>query len=690
MSILYRFNILLKAISQLGISSLSLYACYQIGLRSGYYRWATSTPKISEQEESMKWEINSNLIALPSRESLLLAWGANSTQILSLADEIVAGQVHLFGGPAVPLDLIPHEPLGHWTNYEYLQAKSMPNDIKWAWEPARFGWAITLAQAYLVSNDERYSRAFWHSTELFLKSNPAYQGPNWISAQEVALRLIALVFTIQVFYRSPHTTPEKLSSLSQAIAKHAGRIPPTLVYARAQNNNHLLCEAAGLITAGHALPEHPQATRWLLLGRRWFFHAIQSQIAMDGAYIQHSTNYHRLLLQIALWVHTLGEPFPDRIMYKLAAATQWLLKLVDPESGGVPNLGPNDGANILPFSTRPFSDYRPTLQAASLIFQDSPAFVSGPWDDMSLWLNRIQSTIPSNSTKSQSEVKIALPLSLSNRCLSPHTIRCPDHSSWAYLRAAEFTSRPGHADQLHLDLWWRGMNIAMDPGTFSYNDPSPWDNALASSRVHNTISINSLDQMTRAGRFLWLDWAQAEIVSCNLDTNSSFNQIVARHNGYRRIGVMHQRTVIAEQRGHWRVLDVLEPIHLSDGQKNALLARRFSIRLHWLLPDWPWVLESHTGNTNQSIQLESPYGLVKLNLDIDPVNILPQPELQVVRAGETLSGNGVADPTWGWISPTYQSRFPALSIGYRVEARLPVVFNTEWILPKSEKFTKID
>ena len=690
MSILYRFNILLKAISQLGFSSLSLYACYQIGLRSGYYRWATSTPKISEQEESTNWEINSNLIALPSRESLLLTWGANFTQILSLADEIVAGQVHLFGGPAVPLDLIPHEPLGHWTDYEHLQAKSMPTDIKWAWEPARFGWAITLAQAYLVSNDERYSRAFWHSTELFLKSNPAYQGPNWISAQEVALRLIALVFTIQVFYRSPHTTPEKLSRLSQAIAKHAGRIPPTLVYARAQNNNHLLCEAAGLITAGHALPEHPQATRWLLLGRRWFFHAIHSQIAMDGAYIQHSTNYHRLLLQIALWVHTLGEPFPDRIMYKLAAATQWLLKLVDPESGGVPNLGPNDGANILPFSTCPFSDYRPTLQAASLIFQDSPAFVPGPWDDMSLWLNRIQSTIPSNTTKSQSEVKIALPLSLSNRCLSPHTIRCPDHSSWAYLRAAKFTSRPGHADQLHLDLWWRGMNIAMDPGTFSYNDPAPWDNALASSRVHNTISINNLDQMTRASRFLWLDWAQAEIVSCNLDTNSSFNKIIARHNGYRRIGVLHQRTVIAEQRGRWRVLDVLEPIHLSDGQKNASLARRFSIRLHWLLPDWPWVLESHTGNTNQSIQLESPYGLVKLNLDIDPVNILSQPEMQVVRAGETLYGNGVADPTWGWISPTYQSRFPALSIGYRVETRLPVVFNTEWILPNSEKFTKVD
>ncbi len=690
MSIIHRFNILLKAISQLGFSSLSLYARYQIGLRSGYYRWATSTPKTSEQEGSTNWEINSNLIALPSRESLLSNWGANFTQLLSLADEIVAGQVHLFGGPAVPLDLIPHEPLGHWTDYERMQAKSMPTDIKWAWEPARFGWAITLAQAYLVSNDERYSQAFWHSTELFLKSNPAYKGPNWISAQEVALRLIALVFSIQVFYRSPHTTPEKLSRLGQAIAEHARRIPPTLVYARAQNNNHLLCEAAGLITAGLALPEHPHATRWLLLGRRWFFHAIQSQIALDGAYIQHSTNYHRLLLQIALWVHTLGEPFPDRILDKLAAATQWLLKLVDPESGGVPNLGPNDGANIIPLSTCPFSDYRPTLQAASLIFQDSPAFSPGPWDDMSLWLNRIQFTFPSNPNVSPSEIKIALPLSLTHRNLSPHIIPCPDHSSWAYLRAAQFSSRPGHADQLHLDLWWRGMNIAMDPGTFSYNDPAPWNNALASSRVHNTVSINNLDQMTRAGRFLWLDWAQAEIVSSNLENNSSSNHIIARHNGYRRIGVLHQRTVIAEQGGRWRVLDDLEPIDPSDRQKNVSLARQFSIRLHWLLPDWPWVLESEAGNTNQSIQLESPYGLVKLNLDIDPENILSQPEMQVVRAGETLFGNEIADPTWGWISPTYQSRFPALSIGYRVEARLPVVFNTEWILPNGEKFTQID
>jgi len=591
------------------------------------------------------------------------------------------GEVHLFGGPPVPLQLVPPGPLAHWTAYETGQAKSTITDIKWVWEPARFGWATILAQAYLASGDERYAQTFWRFTESFLDSNPPFQGPNWSSAQEVALRLIALVFSIQVFYQSPHTTPNQLLRLSQAIAAHARRIPPTLIYARAQNNNHLLSEAAGLITASHALPGHPQAKHWHRLGRRWFIRALESQIADDGAYIQHSTNYHRLMLQLALWIHILGEPLSEQSTQKLAAATQWLLNLVDRESGGVPNLGPNDSATILPLSICSFSDYRPTLQAASLIFQGTPAFPPGPWDDLPIWLDRIPPAFPTNASLPLSEKKITSPLSSSSSLPSPHTIRCPDHSSWAYLRAAQFTSRPGHADQLHLDLWWRGGNIAMDAGTFSYNDPAPWDNALASTHVHNTITIDGKDQMDRAGRFLWLDWAQAEVISHELDPNAPFERIIARHNGYQQIGVIHQRTVTAEEGGHWSIVDSLQPIypHLTPSIKPH--NNQFLARLHWLLPDWPWKLDSEQRNTHVSLQLESPPGVVQLYLRIDPKGILSQPEIKVIRAGEILYGSGAIETTCGWISPTYQSRFPALSIEYQALVQLPVEFITEWNLP---------
>ena len=85
------------------------------------------------------------------------------------------------------------------------------------------------------------------------------------------------------------------------------------------------------------------------------------------------------------------------------------------------------------------------------------------------------------------------------------------YETWAYLRAARFTGRPGHADQLHLDLWWCGLNVAQDAGTYLYNAPPPWDNALARSEVHNTLVVNGLEQMTRAGRFLYLERAQARV-----------------------------------------------------------------------------------------------------------------------------------------------------------------------------------
>lgn len=684
MSISLRLPILLKAARQLGLPSLGLYAGYQIGLRSGFFRRVTPSETHLPSQDPANSTIQAGILSLPARASLLSVSSANLPELLSLADEINQGKVRVFGGPPIPLQLVPPGPLAHWTAYETGQAKSAITDIKWVWESARFGWAITLAQAYLASSDERYAQTFWRFTESFLSSNPPFQGPNWNSAQEVALRLIALVFSIQAFYQSPHTTPDRLLRLSQAIAAHAKRIPPTLIYARAQNNNHLLSEAAGLITASHALPGHPQANSWRRLGRRWFARALDSQIAEDGAYIQHSTNYHRLLLQLALWIHILGEPFSEQSTWKLAEATQWLLKLVDPESGGVPNLGPNDGANILPLSTCPFSDYRPTLQAASLIFRGIPAFPPGPWDDMLIWLDRKPSAFPTNASLSLGENKIASPRSSSPSQPSPHIIRCPNHSSWAYLRAAQFTSRPGHADQLHLDLWWRGLNIAIDPGTFSYNDPAPWDNALSSTHVHNTITIDGKDQMDRVGRFLWLDWAQAEVISQDLDPNAQFERIVARHNGYKQIGVIHQRTVTAEKGGHWYIVDSIQPIHPRSTPSRKPQNSQLSARLHWLLPDWPWKLETDRRNTHISIQLESPLGVVQLSLNIDPKDIPTQPEIKLIRSGEILYGSGAIEPTSGWISPTYQSRFPALSLGYRAAIRLPVEFITEWNLPGSE------
>jgi hypothetical protein len=676
-----RLSLNLKALAELGIGQIWLYTRYRLGLYSGYYRWLTRGGQLQDGLPPRALHFETGLV-LPNQEKLASILGEKGrARLLEEADELVDGKVRLFGGAPVPLRLELEKPLFHWTAYNLDNNISAGRDVKFIWEPGRFGWAYILGRAYYLTKVEDYADAFWNYTDAFVKSNPPYVGLHWVSAQEVALRLIAFVFAATVFATSEHTTAKRMSTLAEAIGDHANRIPPTLVYARAQNNNHLLTEAVGLYTAGVVLPNHPKAGNWREIGWRWLNFALQTQIASDGTYIQQSTNYHRLMLQAALWVSAIsrktGRQLPQSSLQKLAASTHWLLALVDTGTGQVPNLGPNDGAYIMPLAVAPFHDYRPVLQSAALAYLNERPFSPGVWDEMGMWFG-----LSDSGTMKQ------LPL-LDRQVGTPYVLRNTNQKSWAYLRAGHFDSRPGHADQLHLDLWWRGLNLAMDAGTYLYNAPPPWDNSLARTAVHNTITVDGADQMTRGGRFLWLDWAQAEVISFDREKDGSWKRLVVQHNGYRRLSVTHQRVVEVGLNGLWSIEDHLLPEkyvfdHLSELDEQISASRRevYYLRLHWLLPDWDWKVGISDFST--TIHLNSPYGWITLTIGekiAHQISTLSSSKLQVVRAGELLFGNGPVSPERGWFSPTYGSKLPALSLSLAVRRTLPHVLHSEWRFP---------
>jgi len=58
--------------------------------------------------------------------------------------------------------------------------------------------------------------------------------------------------------------------------------------------------------------------------------------------------------------------------------------------------------------------------------------------------------------------------------------------------------------------------------------------------------------------------------------------------------------------------------------------------------------------------------------------------VQIVRAGELVYGSGEVSPVWGWISPTYGSKIPGLSLRLKQTGELPVNFTSLWILPGQE------
>jgi hypothetical protein len=641
-----RIGIVLKYLTQFGLRPLMLFGLYKLGLKSGYYK------RTEEKINSLRPH-HYSLFPLPARDKLLQTLGEEGkVSLLEEAEEILDGKVRLFG-ELVPLRLKFDQPLLHWTDYEtnshLLSTFPAPDsDIKFMWEPARFGWAFILGRAYHVTQEDKYAEIFWEHFESFLDSNPPYLGPHWMNGQEVAIRMMALVWAAHVFEGASASSPARREMLIQNIYVHARRIPPTLIYARSQNNNHLVTEAAAIYTAGLLFKNQ----NWRALGWKWLVWSFRNQIGDFGEYIQHSTNYHRVVLQTALWIHFIKQDvFPAGVTQSLARAAHWLFSLVDNTSGETPNLGSNDGALIFPLSTTSFEDYRPTVQAAARAFLRTNIF-PGPWDEMSLWLG-----LQENTRVNDSAMYLTDNLRAKN--------------SWGYLRASTFKSRLSHMDQLHLDLWWRGLNIAQDAGTYLYNAGPPWDNSLITTRVHNTVMVDDRDQMTRAGRFLILDWAGAYSKPIiELDENI-LHKIKGYFNGYRKLGVSHERMVTVFADEFWRVEDRL------------LNARRRShvYRLHWLLPDWEWRIEHRESITD--LLLKSPHGWMKLSVSTSTPVSDSEYRISLVRAGELIQGErDVIRPYEGWVSRNYGGKSPALSFAFEVNSAYHTFFTSEFTFPK--------
>ena len=644
-----RFKYAFLALKELGIQKLSLYALYQIGIWTGHWQRVTPAKDSASFNLYQPGSFKRFPWRPPDPSTLTNIIADQSPQVISEANLICEGQIRFFHGKTRSLNLAPQGTQKHWSQ---IKDDDGHQDIKFIWEPARFGWAYTLCRAYLLTQDERYPEIFWKYTLQFIENNPVNRGPNWASGQEIALRLIAMIIAGVVFQDSPASTAEREKILVTSLYHHAVRLPKTLIYARAQNNNHLVTEAAGIFTAGVFFNNE----QWKATGWSWLETALRQQIDSRGTYIQHSTNYHRLMLQAVLWVHALASSvkleFSPHIKDRLASAVKWLIAYMDPVSGRAANLGHNDGSLIMPLSSCGYSDYRPVAQAASVAFLNQPCLPPGPWQEYCAWLG----IVPVSQPGVRDELE---------NLHQPNILRVGSKQTWAILRAEKYTDRPAHADQLHVDLWWDGENIAMDPGTYRYTAPRPWMNGLAGTRFHNTIEINDQDQMRRAGRFLWLNWAAASPLA---SPPSDDKCLSAEHNGYRKLGVVHQRTICHLSPLSWTITDRI--------YSASRLPNTCKIGLHWLLPNWDWNLEGD--------RLSLKKGRKQIDLWITAKDHNRQFQntqyIQIISAGEVLSGPSEDLPGFGWFSPTYDVKVPALSLRCVYSSSLPLEIKTCWNL----------
>jgi hypothetical protein len=589
------------------------------------------------------------------------------SKVLAEAESVLKGKLPFFGSLSFECSFPPRwfqnpvtgekvSPRAPWTGMRF--ASPVYGDLKFILEPSRFLFAYPLVRAYALTGDNRFAEAFWYSIEDWAQHSPPMNGPLWICGQECALRILVWSFALHAFVHSPATTSERAGLLLSMIAAHAWRAQQTIGYARSQRSNHLISEAVGLWTAGTLYPELSKARAWQSLGAELLHAAVVDQITPAGVSQQHSFNYQRMVLHLLLWTVRLAEicdvPLDQEIRQRAQAAFDFISSWVDPVSGCSPNYGADDGSLILPLACGAYRDFRPLLQLSAAVLKRPALRRRGEWDEPAIWFGVGTAEKPEETSIRQQSIDTGY-------------FRLGDDNSWAMIRAGHYTRRPFQADQLHVDLWWGGINLARDAGSYLYNGAVPFNNGLAGTAVHNTITVDHQEQMRRAGRFLWIDWAQASGRVNSSGKNARKDYFEGEHAGYQRIGVTHRRMVRWLPECGWIIVDDL----LGRGAHEA--------RLHWLLPELP--LEVH--DSESQVAFKSECSLIRWKIFCSAAG-----SFSIVRAGERIQTKAVETESaqanlsddelqiLGWESPTYGELRPAVSLIYQARAEMPFRFVT--------------
>lgn len=600
--------------------------------------------------------------------------------IVAEAESILVGNLPFFGRLSFPCEFPPQwfrnpatgqsvSPQQRWTQMRF--ASPAYGDLKFILEPSRFLFVYPLVRAYALSGDERFPQAFWTAIEDWAGQSPPMAGPLWICGQECSLRILAWSFALHAFINSRSTTDEHVALLVSMIAAHAWRTAETLSYARSQRSNHLISEAVGLWTAGILYPELREARIWKNLGVHLLQEAVLDQITPEGVSQQHSFNYQRMILHLLLWTLRLAKihqvQLPVEIRRRTEATFEFMRAWIDPESGVAPNYGSDDGSMIFPLALSAYRDFRPLLQLGAAVLNRAP-LPSGPWDEAALWFGTKFGAKPAVAEKATPTPSASAETGY---------FRLGDSRSWALIRAGRYARRPFQADQLHVDLWWRGINLARDAGTYLYNGPPPWNNGLARTAVHNTVTIDHHDQMRRAGRFLWVDWAQGSGRSYRSHGQACADRFEGEHDGYKRFGVKHRRAVRWLTGSGWVIIDDIEGTGVHD------------VHLHWLAADLPYEIS----DALFQVEFASDKSRIRWNIFASVPG-----SAAVIRAGNQVltrawndSETEIADTQLlGWESPTYGDLQPAVSLLYETRSQLPVRFVTAVLTDEQCKVESVD
>lgn len=469
------------------------------------------------------------------------------------------------------------------TYYKDIKIPSGRADIKVPWELSRFYHAVTLGQAWWLTNDEKYAREFASQVSDWLDANRPAFGVNWNCTMDVAIRACNWIAGYSFFRGSKALTDELLLKLLKGLYQHGLHIRENLEYSETLTSNHYLSDVAGLVYLGTMFPEFREARGWKAFGIDELRKEMEKQVYPDGCDFEASTCYHRLVLELFFFstlVAVVNDPgfagdnyretsqkiFGERYVERLSRMFEAVLFLLKP-SGMMPQIGDNDSGVLHAFARREALDMHYLLSLGAVFF-DEPQFKVREFGvcEEALWV------FGANGGRVLRDMAGKSIVDVGSRSL-------PD-AGWYVMRKGQDylvvscgpngqNGAGGHAhnDKLSFELYLEGRDVIVDPGTYLYTPDPAARNAFRSTSFHNTVSVNGLEQNSFSVDLLFAMGNEARAKATRWLSTADHDELAGEHAGFNARGFHHSRTFRFDK--HGRGIAVIDEVSGNGAQSLA-------------------------------------------------------------------------------------------------------------------------
>jgi hypothetical protein len=474
--------------------------------------------------------------------------------LVALADDFVRHRIHLPGGTLqLPTKIEWRRDYrneratdtGYFRLVPYLDF-NRAGDHKVIWDLNRHQHLVVMAQAALLTGDQKFVGELEQQVDSWIDSNPFMRGINWTSALEVAFRAMSWLWILHLI--GDHLESGTKRRIGRELYRHGLYLEHNLSIFFSPNT-HLLGEAVILHALGALFPDSGRANQWRTVGSDLVSRQMAAQVRDDGSHFEASSYYHVYALDLFLF-HAVLVDASSSFKSKLSRMADYLDALMGP-ARALPLIGDDDGGRVFhPYGPREHFG-RATLATCARFFHEN----NWRYSDLDLheqadwWIAATETTAPSSHVNSTAESTFFADSGTAVMCSGPiHII----------VDGGAFGPGNGghsHSDTLSIVMRDGTEEILVDAGTFTYvSDPTMRD-WFRGTAAHNTIRVDGTDQAVPNGPFRWSVKPDVRMVEWGTEVGRDlFDGVCSWQNG---AFALRRRVMLLKSSPKWHALLVV-------------------------------------------------------------------------------------------------------------------------------------